>query len=1176
MTSIRRISRCHGVQSNLYWIAPQGTSYDNEFEDHFDVQSLVLGNETSFNFTVLAVDNRISIWTYNKELYKNSFSTRELKIMPSTILSSAVQLRAIPRMSTEYGLARMIVLDNCNQLHIVGQLIIPVSFQPRLESRVAVVEVGEYSKIKLCLKKYLYTNLLENRKFPFLGISNFEKTISETHAKTLDSFFDVTKTWIEIGCDKQSINFKELPGLIAIEKKKQNGVWKEPLGFMGVQRLRFSDVLYFTPKLHYDGHFQLPFCLKYNNPFGKSVTIDTTLLQINVTRVKNAPTLPKPPSLQDLPTLTLGNQDPGRQSVEYTGPVFGNFGQTSMGMVVIHAQTSEFGQWEVRTPKSEKWNPLLTGKFFTPNNYKMGFISGEKFCTLHNFTMESYKPVLLNATDKLRFHSSANIPWWNTTQAKQNTLLIFSAWNMTDSLIPYGWPCFGQSSVSADLFMFSLEYRDCSGQNVVDKPLTIDACGVCNGDNMSCQNVVCSGVNSCDVCGTKFSGITIQRDCAGTCEQENALLTFGDHEVCVRRGEEQTIKLCIDSRNSTDQINGCEQCVGKVTGDDIDLCGICGGRNECVSCDGIPFSEFSIDECGKCLKNGDPQRNYCTTMEFLTYSMISTSSRKIIIIIKSPEDVYNMTLKCELFDKENNSYTEYISMKMHSSYQHDSGAWMFKYRELFTVKDHLMNYILFLVSCEVSINLTTGIHRLTAQKLFMWDLEMFVIKKITPSTIGIEENVKVTVEVENKTTSGLWCFYGTSKEMRTVSKAIILGPYSVQCDISATSTRNSYQLVIIPESKIVNNSTRISAYLSNSKAYIRPKAPAPLVIEAVITEELTEIRITFNINLYKRYTTCRDSFTSATLQQLGVNVPSCRMFGNFIFISLPSAFKYTSNVTVEFAETNFQYNPRGVVHVTLPHKTVKPILHVEGPEKVCSGMLQIHVSETVGGGVFGLNYKWSITSNHKVNLSTIFDVLERTTSYLEIPVEKLEPELTYVFSVYGENIIGVKSDTHFHSVMRINDQRMTVTIIGPDEVSIWAENTLVAEITWCSNVSHIHSLTYYWRVNSSDFHLPQEWGPVLRISKYMKGQTTYKFMVTVIDVISLEVLSQATHIVRTKEVPLVVRTGVLSLVVPYNQTFCLNGSGSYDPSKEQEPMYYRWMCSLKTDWRVISEEKAVC
>ena len=36
-----------------------------------------------------------------------------------------------------------------------------------------------------------------------------------------------------------------------------------------------------------------------------------------------------------------------------------------------------------------------------------------------------------------------------------------------------------------------------------------------------------------------------------------------------------------------------------------DLCGVCGGTNECVDCAGVPFGTSEIDECGVCILDGE-------------------------------------------------------------------------------------------------------------------------------------------------------------------------------------------------------------------------------------------------------------------------------------------------------------------------------------------------------------------------------------------------------------------------------------------------------------------------------------------------------------------------------------------------------------------------------------------
>lgn len=41
-----------------------------------------------------------------------------------------------------------------------------------------------------------------------------------------------------------------------------------------------------------------------------------------------------------------------------------------------------------------------------------------------------------------------------------------------------------------------------------------------------------------------------------------------------------------------------------------DSCGVCGGNGStCAGCDGIPYSGFVLDNCGKCLLPSDSQFN---------------------------------------------------------------------------------------------------------------------------------------------------------------------------------------------------------------------------------------------------------------------------------------------------------------------------------------------------------------------------------------------------------------------------------------------------------------------------------------------------------------------------------------------------------------------------------------
>ena len=50
--------------------------------------------------------------------------------------------------------------------------------------------------------------------------------------------------------------------------------------------------------------------------------------------------------------------------------------------------------------------------------------------------------------------------------------------------------------------------------------------------------------------------------------------------------------------------NDCIGCDGRMNGKKLDMCGVCGGGNECVGCDGVPYLDGKrvpvYDKCGVC------------------------------------------------------------------------------------------------------------------------------------------------------------------------------------------------------------------------------------------------------------------------------------------------------------------------------------------------------------------------------------------------------------------------------------------------------------------------------------------------------------------------------------------------------------------------------------------------
>uniref|UniRef100_A0A7S3G6N6 IPT/TIG domain-containing protein n=1 Tax=Palpitomonas bilix TaxID=652834 RepID=A0A7S3G6N6_9EUKA len=166
---------------------------------------------------------------------------------------------------------------------------------------------------------------------------------------------------------------------------------------------------------------------------------------------------------------------------------------------------------------------------------------------------------------------------------------------------------------------------------------TVDACGVCGGDNSTCAD--CAGVPNgpstndvCNVCdgsgtscldcnGTPFG--TVVNDACGVCGGDNSSCTdcFGVinggavvDECGVCGGDNSTCSDCNNVPNGGAVYDVCGVCGGlstcvvgtcPVAAPLRDPCGVCGGdTSTCLGCDGVVNSRREIDGCGMCQCSG--------------------------------------------------------------------------------------------------------------------------------------------------------------------------------------------------------------------------------------------------------------------------------------------------------------------------------------------------------------------------------------------------------------------------------------------------------------------------------------------------------------------------------------------------------------------------------------------
>eukprot|EP01108_Squamamoeba_japonica_P008365 TRINITY_DN741_c0_g2_i2.p1 TRINITY_DN741_c0_g2~~TRINITY_DN741_c0_g2_i2.p1 ORF type:complete len:570 (+),score=393.14 TRINITY_DN741_c0_g2_i2:56-1765(+) len=173
---------------------------------------------------------------------------------------------------------------------------------------------------------------------------------------------------------------------------------------------------------------------------------------------------------------------------------------------------------------------------------------------------------------------------------------------------------------------------DCAG--IPNGPNVYDVCDVCGGDGRSCAD--CAGVphglarvDSCGVCGGADACLAgLSADAAAAFKRRAAAryaeagLAHSDRlgAAAVAVDGAADARLALEKRALLGDapnlsVKDAVDCSGRLKREgghlEYDACGVCGGDNECVGCDGRPFGA-AYDSCGVC--DGDNTTccvNYC-------------------------------------------------------------------------------------------------------------------------------------------------------------------------------------------------------------------------------------------------------------------------------------------------------------------------------------------------------------------------------------------------------------------------------------------------------------------------------------------------------------------------------------------------------------------------------------
>ncbi|KAK4307157.1 hypothetical protein Pmani_021063 [Petrolisthes manimaculis] len=217
------------------------------------------------------------------------------------------------------------------------------------------------------------------------------------------------------------------------------------------------------------------------------------------------------------------------------------------------------------------------------------------------------RSLCIPASGLLKFSSSR--PSWTLVEGIQNTGLVYTASdaNCSDTnpeeavwlnyTLAEGFREGVERKHAVDPVSMSILMTDCTDQPFLLEPRTVDACGVCGGDNSTCTDCANNiNGNAMVLCGECIGGTT-EKPTTTSCSTSTQT---GTNNVSQPLCQEPFIFSCGVCGNSSRK----------------DKCGICFGNNECIGCDGEVRSGAIIDACGKCLKKDDPTFNDCVVLQY--------------------------------------------------------------------------------------------------------------------------------------------------------------------------------------------------------------------------------------------------------------------------------------------------------------------------------------------------------------------------------------------------------------------------------------------------------------------------------------------------------------------------------------------------------------------------------
>ncbi|XP_022250528.1 uncharacterized protein LOC111087606 [Limulus polyphemus] len=1066
-----------------------------------------------------------------------------------------------------FGVVRLMLLDKGGIFHLLCHLVVSSSSHPQIFFTTPAVTLKEGEPLLVKLSDVVQIPALGTGKFWSYLPTPVEQLYFDTINKTWINYTKAISLIEKKGPFSVNISFQDsstvqADDLFKMTAKTPNSESWEPVDLISGTILPLTSDIKITSHAGMHGRSDVNVKL-FNSKEETLLLLDEKTLSVQVNPKNSAPVPRMNILMENLPHFSYLMSSKTFTVSQFMTPVYKDSDGDELGIAVLIAEESEIGMWQYKTTEQSVWQSLpVASNRSSFSNMSLEFIP-YNFGLIHHRSLNqgmtksvSMKAVFLSPSTELRFVGKYPDVKYSIFEAAEKVMLLGTAWDMTDSrgdgevvdmnLANCALLCGKEGPLAEDFMVYYLEQRDCLDLRVIDHPLMEDDCGVCGGDGLTCRD--CTGIyngNFSEECGlcTSEKPEDIKKSCANFCEKQEEVIKINDKYLCVQKELPQD--QCDEADDKNAYVNVCGYCVEKKTERmpdyGMDKCDVCDGNNLCIGCDGVPHSGKKTDVCGNCLLPTDLHFNSCTAFLLLWPEVIDMTdpNEPVNITIQMTKALAKDNIECKLEPVGNIESSSKESLpEFHAAVQ----------KEIYIV-----------TFWRFFANVPVGAYELgctfkDAGKVEQRNLRVYhvnsasqKIEKIFPKKLFIMRDTKVTLTLsENVLDTGkLGCIFSIKNIFGLTKDILSKEKVEVQGKNFTCLFPSSVNLVGLASVTLSHFSDEGPFPISGKSPWISVVSKAPTPVRNFISDSLYELIIVFDMNIFMKEP-CQQLFNTDTTKNLIFK--GCEIENNIIQAQLDFGSKVKTNMSIDLLPGLLHYRTKNVdftekmaaqqVAVQWPENPEMPSFSLVGPSVVCNQVVQLSLRNLRGGEVFGFIYSWMVINQSKTNGWHPFSI----------------PLYSYVGSSFWAHTLDIPIIAcHVPGAFTL-----VVDWIPVQTTFIRWSGLLILLFSSGFDFSR-----YFWSVNSSDFQVPAPWGPVLSLSPgEMKGGKTYLLTLTVY-VDRGTVLFNSSIKIQTSLPPLIAITHTSKLVIGYNQTFCVDGSMSYDPGDKEAKLEYVWTCRKK-------------